>query len=183
MKNRLLRSVTLCVAACAGLLAACGGGISLSFGDFDEPNPVDATALVTVTSATLAGQNGVYGGESFGLSVVDKVLDGGGFTCVFSFNNLSNLSRPAGSAGTLSGTISYRENARTLSRLEVSINGGAVYAASYAAGAPEDSRVDRDASRVTFSDKVLASTAALDTTSTLVVSGVLPMRGNRPSGC
>jgi hypothetical protein len=46
----------------------------------------------------------------------------------------------------------------------------------------EDSRVDRDNDRVLFGDKVLASTAASDT-STLVVNGAVPMRGNRPSGC
>jgi hypothetical protein len=189
MKNRFFSNLML-YAASASLLAACGGGISLNFGesrDFDEPgNVVNTSALITVTSATLAGQNGVYGGAFFGLSGAEKVLDGGSFACVFSFSNLTNLSRPA---GTLSGRISYRENASTLSRLEFNIN-GAPYAASYqasfaatgAAAGFDDSRVERGAGLVTFSDQLLVSTNALDT-STLIVSGALPMRGNRPPGC
>ena len=184
VNNRRPR-LTLYAAAASMVVTACGGGISLNFGDykdFDEPSPVvNSNALVTVTSATLAGQNGVYGGATFGLSEVEKVLDGGSFSCVFSFNNLNNLSRPG---GTLSGRVSYRENANTLSRFEFSIN-GAPYATNQVAnyvGRNEDGRVERDAGRVTFSDKLLASGTAVDT-STLVVSGALPLRGNRPPGC
>ena len=161
-----LSNLALC-AVTVSLLAACGGGD-------DDPQPSSATALITVTSASLSGQNGVYGSTSDGLSEVDKVLDGTNLTCVFSFNDLSR----AGSApGTLSGKVSYRENANTLSRLEVSVNG-----AVYASAAVEDSRVDRGSDRILFGDKVLVSTATGDT-STLVVNGAVPMRGSRPSGC
>ena len=185
---------TMLCTACTVLLAACGGGISFSFGDFDEPRPINATAVVTVTSATLAGQNGVYGGAALGLSAVEKVSENGGFSCVFSFNNLINLNRPAGSAGTLSGRVRYRENASSLSRLEVTISGepyAAVYpAAGVAQGAPENGQsqrdvqreIEREADRVVFSDRQLASISSVDT-STLVVSGTLPMRSSRPPGC
>jgi hypothetical protein len=164
MKNRF-SNLALC-AATACLLAACGGGDS-------DPQPSDANALITVTSASVASHDGVYQSGQVGLSEVEKVLDIANTTCVFSFNGLTKV---GDSAGTLSGEIAYREGATTLSRLEVTINGVA-----YSSGAVDDSLVDRGNDRVTFGKKVLASTA--EDTNTVEVAGSVAMRGNRPSGC
>ncbi|MDQ3058206.1 MAG: hypothetical protein M3R45_01605 [Pseudomonadota bacterium] len=164
MKNRV-PALVLC-AATACFLAACGGGD-------DDPVPTDANALITVTSASVSSLDGVYRSSQVGLSEVDKVYDISRTTCVFSFNNLSKV---GDSSATLSGKISYREGATTLSRLEVSINGVA-----YSSGAVDDSMVDRGNNQVTFGKKVLASDA--EDSDTVEVAGSVPMRGNRPSGC
>lgn len=164
MKNRLPAFV-ICAAA-ASLLAGCGGG-------GDEPQPSDADSLITVTGATVAGQNGFYGSSQVGLSDVEKIFDISNTTCVFSFNNLSKF---RDGAVTMSGKVAYREGATTLSRLEVTVNG-----IVYASGAVDDSVVDRRNDRVAFKNKVLSSTAS--DTNTLTVTGAIPMRGNRPSGC
>jgi hypothetical protein len=164
MKNRL-STLALCTAT-ACLLAACGGGDS-------EPQPSDANALITVTSASVEAHNGVYQSGQVGLSEVEKVFEVANTTCVFSFNNLT---RVGDSSGTLSGEIAYREGATTLSSLEVTINGIA-----YSSGAVDDSIVDRGNDRITFGKKVLASDEA--DANTIEVAGSVPMRGNRPSGC
>lgn len=164
MKNRL--SILALCAVTAGLLAACGGSGS-------EPQPSDANALITVTSASVQAYNGVYQSSQVGLSEVEKVYEIANTTCTFSFNNLTKV---GDSSGTLSGKIAYREGATTLSRLEVSING-----VVYASGAVDDSVVDRGHNRVTFGKKLLAATSGDNTT--VEVAGSVPMRGNRPSGC
>ncbi len=164
MKNPSPALLLMCAAA--SLLAACGGG-------GDEPQPSDADSLITVTAATVAGQNGFYGSSQVGLSDVEKVFDLGNTTCVFSFNNLSKF---RDGAVTMSGKVAYRDGATTLSRLEVTVNG-----IVYASGAVDDSLVDRGNNRVSFKGKTLSSTAS--DTNTLAVTGAIPMRGNRPSGC
>lgn len=164
MKNRV-PALVLCAAA-ASFLVACGGGD-------DDPAPTDANGLITVTSASVASYDGIYRSSQVGLSEVDKVYDISRTTCVFSFNNLTKV---GDSSVTLSGKISYREGATTLSGLEVSINGVA-----YSSGVVDDSLVDRGNNQVTFTRKVLASDA--DDNNTVEVVGSVPMRGNRPSGC
>lgn len=163
--NHRIPALLMC-ALTASLLAACGGGDS-------EPQPSDADSLITVTSATVTGQNGFYGSTQVGLSDVEKVYDVSNTTCVFSFNNLSKF---RDSAITMSGKVAYREGATTLSRLEVTVNGNV-----YASGAVDESAVDRDKNLITFKGKTLSSTAS--DTNTLVLTGAVPMRGNRPSGC
>lgn len=164
MKNRV-PSLVLC-AATACILAACGGGD-------DDPEPTDQNALITVTSASVSSQDGIYRSGQVGLSEVEKVFEISRTTCVFSFNNLTKV---GDSSATLSGKISYREGATTLSKLEVSING-----VDYSSGAVDDSLVDRGNNQVTFARKVLASDA--EDNNTVEVVGSVPMRGNRPSGC
>ena len=164
MKNPV-PTLALC-AATACLLAACGGGDS-------DPQPSEANALITVTSASVASHNGVYQSGQVGLSEVEKVLEIANTNCVFSFNGLTKV---GDSSGNLSGEIEYREGATTLSRLEVTING-----VSYSSGAVDDSIVDRGNDRVSFGRKVLASDA--EDTNTIEVVGSVAMRGNRPSGC
>ena len=161
--NHRIPALLTCVLA-ASLLAACGGGDS-------EPQPSDADSLITVTSATVAGQNGFYGSGQVGLSDVEKVFDVSNTTCVFSFNNLSKFRD-----STITGKVAYREGATNLSRLEVTVNGNV-----YASGAVDDSIVDRGKNLIIFKGKTLSSTAS--DTNTLVVTGAIPMRGNRPSGC
>lgn len=164
MKQRLTL-LAVCLAS-ASLLVACGGGS-------DEPQPSDADSLITVSSASVSGQNGFYGSTQVGLSDVEKVYDLSKTTCTYSFNNLTKF---RDSSVSMSGKVAYLEGTNTLSRLEVTVNG-----AVYASGAVDDSRVERDNNRVVFKGKQLSSTAG--DTNTLVVSGAVPMRGNRPSGC
>ncbi|MES2941327.1 MAG: hypothetical protein V4772_00500 [Pseudomonadota bacterium] len=167
MNDRIFK-MALCAAAVSAL-AACGGGGSGT----DDPQPSTSDALVTVTSASVAARNGLYVSSNAGLSDVDKVYDASNTTCAFAFNGLVR----AGDSGTpLSGKISYREGATTLSRLEVSVSGEV-----YAAGAVDDSTVDRNNNQIRFGNKTLSSTGG--DTRTLVVSGAVPMRPGRPSGC
>lgn len=164
--TKRLPALALC-ALSAAFLAACGGGGS------DDPRPSDNSSLVTVSSATVTAHNGIYGSTAIGLSDVEKVYDVSNTTCVFSFNNLTKV---GDSSIPMSGKVSYREGATTLSRLEISV-GGVVYAS----GAVDSSTVDREGNGVRFTNKTLASTAS-DTT-TIVVNGGIPMRPGRPSGC
>lgn len=164
MKHRV--PALLMCALTASLLAACGGGDS-------EPQPTDADSLITITSTTVGGQNGFYGSTQVGLSAVEKTYDLSKTTCVFAFNNLSKF---RDSAITMSGKVEYREGATTLSRLEVTVNG-----IVYASGAVDESVVDRDKNLITVKGKTLSSTAS--DPNTLVLTGAIPMRGNRPSGC
>lgn len=164
MKNRLFLLMPSLAAVC--LLTACGGGDS-------EPTPSNEKSLITVTSASVASLKGVYGSTAVTLSDVEKVFNLSSTTCTFSFGNLVKLddrSIP------MSGKISYLEGAAILSRLEISVNG-----IVYASGAVDNSTVDRGNNEIRFGEKQLAATSGDNTT--LVVLGLLPMRGNRPSGC
>ncbi len=165
MNNRFY-TMAVCAAA-VSLLAACGGGSD------DEPAPSPFNSLITVTSATTASQNGIYGSTAIGLTDVEKTLETGTQSCTFAFNNVS---KAGDSASSMSGKVSFRENENTLNRLEITVNG-----VVYASGAVDNSTVDRSGNAVRFTGKTLASTAS--DTNTIVVTGLVPMRGNRPSGC
>ena len=61
------RSLLLSVAALSTtMLVACGGG------NDDDPTPSNETGVLTVTSATVEGLNGIYGNGSLNLTDVDK---------------------------------------------------------------------------------------------------------------
>lgn len=162
MKSRLAH-LALCAAA-ASILAACGGG--------DSPSPSDANSLLAITSATAdASLEGAYGSSATGLSNVEEVHDIGNNQCDFAFNNVVKV---GDSTKTMSGNVTYNLNAPTLASLSINISGSGY---SFA-GNGDNTTVDRANDRVTF-DKVLSGAG----TATLRISGFLPMRGNRPSGC
>lgn len=164
MKNRFLKLALLATTVSA--LAACGGGS-------DDPEPTSLNSLVNVSFSTEASFNGAYGSGNTDLSDVDKVYNLSETTCVYAF---SGLTKVGNSTSTMSGKISYREGASTLSRLEITVNGSV-----YAAGAVDDSTVDRNNNQIRVGSKTLASTAG--DTRTFVVSAAVPMRPGRPSGC
>ena len=164
--NHRLTTLVLC-AATASLLAACGGGSD------DQPTSSPFNSLITVTSATTANQNGIYGSTAVGLTDVEKTIELGTQSCTFAFNNLS---KAGDSSIPMSGKVAYLEGANIINRLEVSVNG-----IVYASGAVDGSTIDRENNAVRFSGKTLASTAS--DTNTIVVTGSVPMRPGRPSGC
>ncbi|MBC7436700.1 MAG: hypothetical protein H7332_11600 [Bdellovibrionales bacterium] len=159
------KTLALC-GAVATLLAACGGG--------DSPNTSDQSGLVTVSAASDTNFNGAYASTTTGISDVQKIRRVGATDgCEYTFDALVKN----GSANvSMSGTVDYFVDSNSLSSLSISIN-GVLY--SIANGA--NTTVDRGANQVRFTAVKLDSEAA--DTNTLVVTGNLPMRGNRPGGC
>lgn len=155
-------------AAVATLLAACGGGGS------DSPDPSDRTSAVALSEATVVAFNGAYGSTETGLSDVAKLQDIGGDKCDFSFNNVVKV---GDASTTIMGNVTYNQDAPTLADTSFTING-----APYLMGSNGDNTtVDRAGNRVTFNGKLF--TAGAGGTGTFKVTGYLPMKGNRPSGC
>lgn len=165
--NKTFTSLALC-AAVASLLAACGGGGS------DAPDSSDRTSAVALSEATTVTLNGAYGSTETGISDVNELQDVGGDKCDFSFNNVVKV---GDSSTVISGNVTYNENASTLALTTFTING-----AGYSMGSNgDDTTVDRASNRVTFNGKLF--TAIAGGTGTFKVTGYLPMKGNRPSGC
>lgn len=163
------RSLLLSVAALSTtMLVACGGG------NDDDPTPSNETGVLTVTSATVEGLNGIYGNGSLNLTDVDKKNPVGSSpeVCTFRFDGANKV----GSDATAFGDIRYQINGTVTYQVFLNFSGK-----EYASGDAADSAVDRDNNRVRFTGKTL--TASDGSGSTLKVSGIVPMRPNRPSGC
>lgn len=168
--NKQLTTLALC-AALTSMLAACGGG-----GDSaDQPDATNLPSSLTITSATVAANNGVYGATQTGVSDVTKVQDIGGDKCDFSFNNVVMVGN---TAMVIRGNVQYNENAPTLASSTNFFVGGEGYIFSPANG--DGTTVDRAANRVTFTNKRFG---VQTNTNTFVVNGYLPMKPNRPNGC
>jgi hypothetical protein len=160
-----LKTLALC-GAVATMLAACGGG--------DSPTTTDLSSAVTVSAATDTTLNGVYSTTTTGLSDVQKIHRvGADDACEFTFNALV---KTGNSTVSMSGTIDYTVDATVLSGLAVGIN-NVFYSTANGTGTV----VDRAANQIRFTAKSLDSDAV--DTNTMVVTGSLPMRGNRPGGC
>ncbi|MBC7377246.1 MAG: hypothetical protein H7346_07385 [Burkholderiaceae bacterium] len=161
------KTLALC-GAVATLLAACGGG--------DAPTTTDLSSAVTVSAASDTTLNGVYSTTNTGLSDVQKIRRiGATDACEFTFDALV---KTGNSTVSMTGTVDYTADTSStlLSGLAVGIN-NVFYSTADGSGTV----VDRAANQVRFTAKTLNAVAA--GTSTLVVTGSLPMRGNRPSGC
>jgi len=165
--NTLLKTCAVTLAA-AALLSACGGG------NDDDPSPSDRTGVLTVTEASVSGLDGVYGNGSLNLTDVDKINPIGSSPQVCSFK-FDGANRVLGD-GTAFGDIRYQPDANVLYVAFITVNGR-----EFSSGEGVDTAVQRDRDRIQFSGKKL--TATDNSGATLRVTGLVPMRGSRPTGC
>ncbi|MGE0330550.1 MAG: hypothetical protein AB7P37_07630 [Ramlibacter sp.] len=157
-KFPLISSVLL-----ASLLAACGGG-------GDDPDPTNLNSAFTITSATDATLNGAYGSSNTPLSGVNKLERiGATDSCSFTFENIPRL---AGGA-VAKGSVEYLVDSTTVRRLALEL-GGSIYETTTVG----TSTVSRANNNVSFVGSVLSAG-----TPTVTISGTIPMRSDRPSGC
>lgn len=156
------------IGAAVALLAACGGG------NDDDPTPTNEPGVLTVTEATLGGLNGVYGDNGINLTDVDKKNPVGSYpeVCTFRFDGANKLGSPA----TAFGDIRYQPDASGLYEVFLTFDGQ-----EYGSGEAVDTAVERGSDLVRFSGKTL--TATNGSNATLRVTGVIPLRPNRPAGC
>ena len=156
------------LAATSVLLVACGGG------NDDDPTPSNEPGVLTVTGASVGGLNGVYGDGAINLTDVDKKNPVGSTPelCTFRFDGANKV----GSSATAFGDIRFRPDATSLHQVFVTFDGK-----EYASGEPTDTAVVRESDQIRFTSKTLTATDGSN--NTLRVTGIVPMRPNRPSGC
>ena len=156
------------LAATSVLLVACGGGSD------EEPTPSNEPGVLTVTNATVSGLNGVYGNGALNLTNVDKNNPIGYVPelCAFRFDGANKV----GSSATAFGDIRYRPDATGLHQAFLTFDGK-----EYSSEEPADTAVVRASDLVRFTGKTLMATDG--SSATLRVTGIVPMRNNRPSGC
>lgn len=154
----------------ASALSACGGG-----GNDDDPSPSDQTGVLTITNSSVNGLDGVYGNGSLNLTDVEKNNPVGSKpeVCAFRFDGANRV----GADGTASGDVRYLPGAATVYLMFLKVNGREF--SNNQDGA--DTQIQRERDRIQFNRKIF--TATDDSGITLRVSGLVPMRGNRPSGC
>ena len=157
------------LAATSVMLVACGGG-----GNDDDPTPSNEPGVLTVTNATLSGLNGVYGNGALNLTNVDKQNPIGSVPelCSYRFDGANKV----GSSASAFGDIRYRPDALALHKVFLTFDGK-----EYASDQPTDTAVVRASDQVRFTGKTLNATDG--SSATLRVTGIVPMRTNRPSGC
>lgn len=145
------------------LLAACGGA-------GDDPDPTNYDSAFTITSASDSAVNGVYGNANTPLSGVNKLERvGASDSCVFSFENIPRT----GGGAVAEGSVEYIVDTNTVHRLTLKLAG-----TTYEATPVADSSVSRTGNRVNFVGSVLSAG-----TPTVTITGAIPMRTDRPSGC
>lgn len=156
------------IAATSVLLVACGGG------NDDDPTPSNEPGVLTVTNATVGALNGVYGDGALNLTDVDKSNPIGSVPelCAFRFDGANKL----GGSATAFGDIRYQPDATTLYQAFLTFDGK-----EYASGEGVDTAVDRPSDQVRLTNKTLTATDGSN--ATLRVTGIVPMRPNRPAGC
>ena len=156
------------LAATSVLMVACGGG------NDDDPSPSNEPGVLTVSNATVDGLNGVYGNGALNLTDVDKKNPIGSVPelCTFRFDGANKV----GSSATAFGDIRYRPDATSLHQVFLTFDGK-----EYGSGEPADTAVVRASDQVRFTGKTLS--ASDGSGATLRVSGIVPMRPNRPAGC
>lgn len=179
--HSVVRSL-LAPALCASFLAACGGGISIGFGDgdFDEdfgeldPYPSGRTATLTVSDANPSPLDGTYRSTNVMLGDVlfFRSTSRDPETCRFRFDGL--IQSPGDRR--MDGEIRYLPGTSELRTTFVFID-GIEYRLDGSAGAS----VDRDTGRVRYTGAVLRTPGS--TVQQLTLDGTLQMRGSRPSGC
>ena len=150
------------------MLVACGGG------NDDEPTPSNETGVLTVSSSTLDGINGVYGNGALNLTGVNKKNPLGSTPelCSFNFDGANKLASNA----TAFGDIRYQPNGKVLYAAFLTFSGK-----EYSMANADSTVVSRDSDHVRFEGKTMTATDGSN--NTIRVNGIGPMRGDRPSGC
>ena len=163
----LLKTCTA-IAAASVLLVACGGG------NDDDPTPSNEPGVLTVTNATVSGLNGVYGNGALNLTDVSKQNPIGSVPelCAFRFDGANKV----GSSATAFGDIRYRPDVTKLYQAFLTFDGK-----EYASSDDTDTAVVRESDQVRLTGKTLTATDG--SAATLRVTGIVPMRPNRPIGC
>jgi hypothetical protein len=165
----------------AGLLAACGGGVSISFGFDDDDDffdrfdtrPSGRSGSLTVSAATDVRFNGVYSNADVWLSDVLRFSARLPETCRFRFARLDQ----AGTTRSMEGEIRYLAGSGEMRTTFVAIDGVEFRHDGTAAAA-----TDLANNRITYSGAVLNSTQVAGQQITL--TGTVPIRGEtRPAGC
>lgn len=156
------------VAASALMLTACGGG------NDDDPTPSDQPGVLTVSGASVEGVNGVYGDGALNLTDVDKKNPVGSDpeVCTFRFDGANKV----GGTGTAYGDIRYQPNSDRLYAAFLNIAGR-----EYSSAEPTDTAVERDRNQIRLTNKRFV--ASDGSGQEVRVSGIVPMRAGRPSGC
>lgn len=168
MNKSLLKTFALCAAA-ACVLAACGGG--------DDPDPTNRVATLTVSNATTASLNGIYSG-TLSLSDVQTIARVGATdACEFTFDNLK---KSTDSTVTVQGRIRYIKDSNTLNEYSVTITGNGA-APAFARADGVGTSVDRANNQIVFAGSVASSTDT--SSSTVTLTGNVPLQFSRPSGC
>lgn len=167
--NTLLKTLAATCAATV-LLSACGGG-----GNDDDPSPSDRTGVLTITDATVSGFDGVYGNGALNLTNVEKnnPIGSNPEVCAFKFDGANRVLGD----GTASGDVRYLPNANSVYLMFLTVNGREF--SNRQDGT--DTEVQRDRDRIQFNRKVFTATDSSGVT--LRMTGLVPMRGSRPSGC
>ena len=130
--------------------------------------------MLTVTEASLSSLNGVDGNDGMNLTDVDKKNPIGEVPelCTFRFDGANKVGSPA----TAFGDIRYRPDASGLHQAFLRFDGK-----EYGSDTADHTAVVRESDQVRFSGKKLFATDGSD--ATLRVTGIVPLRPGRPSGC
>jgi hypothetical protein len=167
----------------AGLLSACGGGVSIGIFDDDDDDVFfddgaflsGRAASMTVQAATDAGVVGTYATDNARLTRVFRFSARRSTpeTCRFQFEDLRELS----SRLAMSGEIQYLPGTDTVHASFLVID----FREYRVAGSPAVT-LDRANNAIVFNQAVLASTSG--TAREITVSGTIPMRNEaKPVGC
>jgi hypothetical protein len=167
----------------AGLLSACGGGISIDISDDDHDGvffddgafPSGRPASMTVQAASDAGVVGTYSTDDARLTRVFRFSARGGTpeTCRFQFEGLREPRTRLG----MSGEIQYLPGTDTVHASFLVVD----FREYRVAGSPAVT-LDRANNAIVFTDAVLATTAGA--IREITVSGTIPMRNEaKPVGC
>lgn len=165
------------------LLAACGGGVGVGIGDFeDDPfsffrGPVSSTqpGSMTVTEATNIAFNGTYAASNVRLTDVIgfQATASDPATCRYRFHGL----QLAGRERVMDGEIRYLPDTSTLRTAILAIDTN-----EYRVDGSTGVTVDRAGNTVTFNGVRLASTQGFG--QAITVSGTVPiLDAARPAGC
>lgn len=163
------RKLFVAAAACTVFLAACGGG------NDDDPVPSDKPGVLTVSQATVASLNGVYGDGTLNLTDVERKNPIGSTPelCSFKFDGAKKAG--TSTAGAF-GDVRYQSGRDGLYVIYLTFEGQ-----EYVSTEATDTAVRRDLNQVFLTGKTL--TASDSSGATVKVNAIIPMRGNRPGGC
>ena len=154
-------------AACSVLLAACGGG------NDDDPTPSDKAGVLTVSQATIASLNGIYGDGTLNLTDVERNNPIGPKPeqCAFKFNGAKKVGASNIEAF---GDVRYESGRDGLYEIYLTFDGK-----EYQSNEMTNTAVRRDLNQVFLTSKILMSGDG----SSVKVNAIIPMRGDRPGGC
>ena len=166
-------------AALGLLLAACGGGLSVAVGDFDDDHPFfgDAarpsgrSATLTVSAATDVAVDGVYRATDLRLTPVRRTATQPA-RCMFAFQHL--LQDAAAGGRSMRGDLRYAADTGEVLVTSVLIEG-------FEYRADGGAVLDRARNEVRYANVPFRSTR--DPDRSLALSGSIPMVPDRPAGC